>query len=77
MSISEARVIKAVELEQILVDMGFKRVPDDPQARAEALHDLSIQRGRRVTSASKETWDMVQAFLIDRFPNTRDEPPRG
>lgn len=53
------RELKAVRIEDLLVAAGHRRLT--PEAREDA-------RKARIT-ASKATWDTVERFLEDRFPN--------
>lgn len=55
--------LKATAIEQVLVEMGHRRVPADPQVRSTAAQKAAVK-----TPVSDRTWDTVQYFLVDRFP---------
>jgi len=56
-----AREWKATAIEQALVEMGHKTVPDDAGERQAACERAGYK------GASDDTWDRVTEFLTDRF----------
>jgi hypothetical protein len=66
MSYDRARTLKAIELENAIVDLGLAGPVLTDDMKRQALAKVSEARGKR-TDASKDTWTLVATFLADRF----------
>lgn len=64
--VPQARLFKAIDLENCIVDLGLGAPVLTDEMKAKALTELARRRGQSMT-ASKDTWDQVATFLADRF----------